>query len=120
MGDLNKHFWGKIGENSWPKHAKNVLSAALRIRYGARRYTPGARCPDRDNTCVVSCLGAWRPTCRGPMHLFKCAILLFSIIYLLKHDLLALTLDFLNDKKLGLRRNRFSKIIGKWTFCEQR
>ena len=76
-----------------------------------RELAPGAHIGT--SPCVVPRLGAWGPTCRGPMHLFKCVILLFSMLYSLEHDLLDITLDFFNDKKLELRRNRYSGIIGK-------
>ena len=127
MRDLNKRFGGKIGENPWPKTHRKCVSR--RCAWGrvlgahfqqarARRCTPSARRPNRDNTRVVPRSGAWRPTCRGPMRSFTCVILLFSLIFLMEHELLALTLKFLIDKTLKLKRNRFSEIIGKWTFCE--
>jgi len=55
------------------------------------------------------------------MRSFKSVILLFSLIYLLEHDFLALTLKFLIDEKLEFEtRFGFLEIIGNWTFCEQR
>jgi len=53
---------------------------------------------------VVSHSGPWGPACRGHMRSFKCVLLLFSLIFLLEHDWLALTLKFLIDKKFELRR----------------
>ena len=44
---------------------------------------------------VFPCSGAWGPTYRGPMRSFKCVLLLFSLIFLLEHDLLALNLQVL-------------------------
>jgi len=51
--------------------------------------------PGRNNIRVVLCPGAWGLTYRGPMHLFECVLLLFSLILLLEHILLIQTLDFL-------------------------
>jgi len=118
-----------LGKN-WRKHMaethrKHIFhDAAPKVGHQAptsRELTLGATllAPDAQtgtSSCVVPRSSAWGPTCRGPMHLFKCVVLLFSIISQLKLNLLALTLDFLIDKKLELRRNRFLEIIEKCTF----
>jgi len=86
--------------------AENTRKRAFR---GARlpliedqRWALHFRRPSRNNICVVSRPGAWGPTCRGPMRLFECVLLLFSLILLLEHILLIQTLDFLNGLKLEL------------------
>ena len=107
--NLTKRFWAKNDENSWSKHMKTCISRrcawgrALGAHYqraSARRCTPGARRPDRNNIRVVLRSGAWGSACRGPMHLFEHDLLLFSLILLLEHILLGQNLDFLNGVKL--------------------
>ena len=66
----------------------------------ARRCAPGARRLEQDNGNVVPCLGAWGPSCRGPMRSFWNVLLLFLLTLLLKHNWLGRNLDFPNGLKL--------------------
>ena len=126
MRDLNIQFWGKNGENSWPKHAKMRVSqrcawgralGAHSQRASAGRYTPGARRPGQDNMLVVPRSGAWGQSCRDSLRPFEGVLLLFSLTLLLEHNWLGRNLDFINGLKLC--RFWFSDFVGKWTFVNK-
>ena len=129
MGDLNIRFWGENGENPWPKHAKTRVSercawsgalGAHLLGASARRCTPGARRPNRNNRNVVPRSGAWGQSCGGPLRPFEGVLLLFWPTLLLEHILLGQNLDFPIGLKLEFVTFRFFGICRKMNFYEQK
>jgi len=97
-GNQNKHFWGVFDENQRRKHTERPFSQCGRPVIESQRLA--TLCLALGTLDRASFYLHFVPGALGAMHMvpkrsFEGVLLLFSLIFLLEHNMLILTLVFI-------------------------